>query len=279
MSKVGIYEKSFPDDYSLEKKIELTKQYGFDFMELCIDTDPKRIERLSWDLEQWQNIRNQSDRFNHNFETISLSYLRLIPLGTLDNAVNKKALEAIERTLQIAKILDVKVLLINAYDVYEEPSTDQTANQMIENLKKAGALAEQYDVVIGLENAEMEIGSNIEKVSNIINKVNSSHIKIYGDIANSTIAHNGDVDKVVNELKTYNQDIVSIHLKDGRNNEYRGVPFGSGFVRFDILIPLLKSLNQKRYMVEYFNEDSWEADLVSIIEMLSPYFQHLKKNK
>lgn len=276
MNKVGIYEKSFPDGYSLEKKIQLTKKYGFDFMELCIDTEPTRIERLSWDLSQWQNIRSQSDRHDHKFETISLSYLRLIPLGSLDDTVNKKALQAIERTLEISKILDVKVILVNTYDVYNEPSTCETVKRMIENLKQVAVLAEQYEVVIGLENAEMDIGSSIEKVSIIVNEVNSSYVRIYGDIANSAIAYDGDTDKVITEFKKYNDNIVAIHLKDGRKGEYRGVPFGSGFVEFDVLIPLLKSLGQKRYMVEYFNEQSWEEDLINIIEILNPHFQHLK---
>lgn len=276
MNKVGIYEKSFPDDYSLEKKIQLTKKYGFDFMELCIDTEPTRIERLSWDLSQWQNIRSQSDRHDHKFETISLSYLRLIPLGSLDDTVNKKALQAIERTLEISKILGVKVILVNTYDVYNEPSTCETVKRMIENLKQVAVLAEQYEVVIGLENAEMDIGSSIEKVSIIVNEVNSSYVRIYGDIANSAIAYDGDTDKVITEFKKYNDNIVAIHLKDGRKGEYRGVPFGSGFVEFDVLIPLLKSLGQKRYMVEYFNEQSWEEDLINIIEILNPHFQHLK---
>ena len=45
---VGVYEKAFPVDYSLEQILTSAKQIGYDFVELSIDESPARLERLFW---------------------------------------------------------------------------------------------------------------------------------------------------------------------------------------------------------------------------------------
>lgn len=52
MISLGIYEKALPRDISWEKRLELAKELGFNFVELSIDESDKRLARLDWSEER-----------------------------------------------------------------------------------------------------------------------------------------------------------------------------------------------------------------------------------
>ncbi len=43
---LGIYEKAMPDDLEIEEKLLIAKETGYDFLELTIDQNPAKQERL-----------------------------------------------------------------------------------------------------------------------------------------------------------------------------------------------------------------------------------------
>ena len=56
MISLGIYEKALPRDISWEKRLELAKELGFNFVELSIDESDKRLARLDWSEEKIAQI-------------------------------------------------------------------------------------------------------------------------------------------------------------------------------------------------------------------------------
>ena len=62
----------------------------------------------------------------------------------------------LEKSLQLADDLGIRVVMIPGYDVYYEESTLDTKHRFLENLRKAARLAEKTGVLIGLETMENE---------------------------------------------------------------------------------------------------------------------------
>lgn len=53
--RLGIYEKAMPDGMTLEEKLLLAKQTGFDYVELSIDETEEKIARLDFPKKDWKN--------------------------------------------------------------------------------------------------------------------------------------------------------------------------------------------------------------------------------
>lgn len=49
--RLGLYEKSMPNGLALSKKLLLTRESGFDYLELSIDETDEKLARLDWDEE------------------------------------------------------------------------------------------------------------------------------------------------------------------------------------------------------------------------------------
>ena len=162
-TKIGIYEKAFPDEFTLEEKFAKASELGYDFVEICIDTDPIRFHRLDWTKADCDKILEFTEKYGLEICTFSLSYVRLHPLGLLDENSNKQGLDAVRKTIEISKNLGVKTILLNAYDVYGEESTQENYDRMIQNFKKVAEMAEAAEIVVGLENAEMPVGHTVRQ--------------------------------------------------------------------------------------------------------------------
>lgn len=47
--QIGLYEKALPNSLTLNEKLVLAKDIGFDFFEISIDESDEKLARLDWD--------------------------------------------------------------------------------------------------------------------------------------------------------------------------------------------------------------------------------------
>lgn len=97
MISLGIYEKALPRDISWEKRLELAKELGFNFVELSIDESDKRLARLDWSEEKIAQINAAIKKTGIPLYTLMLSGHRRYPLGSLAPKTRQKALEMLKR--------------------------------------------------------------------------------------------------------------------------------------------------------------------------------------
>jgi len=271
--KLSLYEKAMPDTLSLKEKILTSIDLGYDSCEICIDMDPNRQERLDWTVTEIKDIKNFLSKYQIELYTLSLSALRGHTLGSLDPEDSHQSLQMIKKALIVCNALDIKVLLINTYDVYYQESTQETQRMFCRNLQRAVKLAEKYKVIIGLENAEKPFGDTAEKVLEWIKLLRSDYLKIYYDFANAYNAFNGHADLVVSDYEVAKEHVVAAHLKDSLPGEYRMVSYGKGYVDFDKMIPLLLQNNVQYYTAELFlkNEDNWREEAIQVKHFLNSF--------
>ncbi len=249
---LNLYEKAMPDDMPLEEKFAAAKELGFDSVEICVDLLLQRQERLSWDKNRIDRLKSWMTERGFGVYTVSLSALRGCPLGSLNAGENVRALDMLERGLLLTKTLGARVMLINGYDVYDAPSTPETARRFGENLKKAAALAEKHGVVTGLENAEMPFIDTLEKAVHWAKRIESPYLCVYGDTGNSYNALNADTELVLNDFESGRGKIIAAHLKDSLPGEYRHVDYGNGHVDFKAATRKLVELGVRIYTAELF---------------------------
>ena len=50
--ELGLYEKAMPGNLSWKEKLELTRESGFDYLEMSVDESDEKLARLDWTQEE-----------------------------------------------------------------------------------------------------------------------------------------------------------------------------------------------------------------------------------
>ena len=123
---IGIYEKALPNSFTWEEKFKAAKKAGFDYMEISIDESDERLARLDWTDEEIENLRSIMRYEGISFPTMCLSGHRRFPFGSKNENTRKKAMEIMEKAINLSVKLGVRCIQLAAYDVYYEESDDET---------------------------------------------------------------------------------------------------------------------------------------------------------
>ena len=231
----GIYEKAFDAEISWEERFLRAKKLGFDYLEISIDETDKRLARLNWNKSLKKEFLDAAWRTGVRIRSMCLSAHRRFPFGSADNTVRKKAEEIIEKAIDFAGDLGIRVIQLAGYDVYYEPSTADSVKRFAEGMEHAADLAEKAQVMLGMEIMDTPFMNSVTKHLKYERSIRSPWYKLYPDIGNLSAWTENDPEK---ELKKGIGSIVAVHLKDTLppNGEFKGqfrdLEFGKGCVDF-----------------------------------------------
>ena len=133
---LGLYEKAMPGTLNWKEKLETAKEAGYDFVEISIDATEEKIARLDMTKEERFEIIKAMYEVGIPIRTMCVSALTKYSLGNNKEEYCKRGMEILEKSLQLADDLGIRVVMIPGYDVYYEPSTLETKKRFLKNLKK-----------------------------------------------------------------------------------------------------------------------------------------------
>lgn len=276
---LGLYEKAMPDSMSLEDKLLAAKEIGFDHMELCIDLHPQREARLDWSKKERAYWRSFLYEHDIPLTTLSLSVIRKCPLGLSGKEENTLAFELIEKGAKLAFDLGSRVMLMNGYDVFSQPSTPDTVGRFLKNLPEAVRICERHGVTLALENAEMAFCDTVAKAAKYVRYIDSPFFQIYADIGNITNSVDGDTDRALADLVCGSGCIAAMHLKDSLPGEYRYTPYSQGHVDFKRMVAAAKQMGVRLFTAElFYKEDSdFKAEAIRVHKFLKGFLDEPHK--
>ena len=225
--RLGLYEKAMPDFSEWEKKLELTKSSGFDWMEVSIDETDKKLSRLDC-AQTARELKAAISAVGVPVHTMCLSGHRKYPLGSHDEKTRLAGLDIMKKALELSCEIGIRIIQLAGYDVYYESSDSDTEKYFAEGLAESVALAAEYGVVLGFETMETPFLDTVEKGMRFVNGINSPYLGMYPDIGNlknAAVIYNSDV---VEDLKTGRGHIFAAHLKETAPGKYRDMEFGTG---------------------------------------------------
>ena len=86
----------------------------------------QRLSRIYAGDEEIYQIQDAAHKAGVFIQSLCLSVYRRLPFGSADPATRAKAAEIMEKALVFADKLGVRVIQLAGYDVYYEPSTDES---------------------------------------------------------------------------------------------------------------------------------------------------------
>lgn len=268
---LGLYEKSMPSDLTWREKLQAAKDAGYAYIELSIDATEEKIKRLEMTKEERFDLIKAMYEIGVPVRTMCVSALTKYSLGNDNPEFCARGMEILEKAIQLADDLGVRVVMIPGYDVYYEPSTMETKKRYLKNLKKAAEMAESAGVILGLETMENEFMNTVEKAMKYVVLCDSNYLKVYPDIGNLTNAAVMYQSDVLEDMELGRGNITSLHLKETVPGKFREIPYGTGHVDFEAAIAKAWDLGVRRYVTEfwYTGNENWKEDLTFAIHMMS----------
>ncbi len=261
--QIGLYEKAMPDFLTWKEKLECAKECGYDFVEISIDETDAKLSRLEWTKDERAEIIRLMQETGIPIRSMCLSGHRKYPFGASDPDTRKRSLEIMEKAIQLADDLGVRIIQLAGYDVYYEESTEDSRRLFAENLAKATIMAATKGVVMGFETMETEFMNTTQKSMKYVSLINSSYLGVYPDAGNLTNAAKTYGTSVLDDMETGRGHIVALHLKETVPGKFREIPFLTGHVDFDAVIKKAKELGIRRFVTEmwYVKQENWKDDI------------------
>ena len=252
-TNLGIYEKALPNDLTINQKLALAKEIGYDQLEISIDETDEKLNRLYNGFAHELAKAQQDEQMR--VRTMCLSGHRKYPFGSLDPFVRNKSLDIMEKAIEFADINSIKIIQLAGYDVYYEKSSDETKKYFEENLAKAVEMASKYGVILAFETMETEFMDTVEKAMKYVKLIDSPYLGIYPDIGNLKNAAVKYGTDVTEDLKLGKGHIFAAHIKETNPGIYRDMTFGTGgHTEYEKSISELKSQGVKLYTGEFWHQ-------------------------
>lgn len=270
---IGLYEKAMPADLSWKDKLEFAKSIGFDFLEISIDETDEKLSRLDMSDAERLALLDTFRIVGIPIRTMCLSGHRKYPMGSHDPGIAEKSMEIIQKAIQLADDLGIRIIQLAGYDVYYEVSDNETRQRFFENLAKSVEVAASKGVMLAFETMETEFMNTVKKAMKLANKLSSPYLGIYpdaGNLTNASILYNSDV---LDDIRAGKSKIVAMHLKETKPGIFREVPFGTGHVNFQSIIKTAWDIGVRKFVIEmwYAKNSSWEKDISNAFKQVNQY--------
>lgn len=99
---LGLYEKALPADLSWPQRLATAAELGFEFVEMSIDEQPARQQRLDWDRRQRLAFIQARLDSGVTVPSLCLSAHRRDPFGSADAATRERARVLMSKALELA---------------------------------------------------------------------------------------------------------------------------------------------------------------------------------
>jgi L-ribulose-5-phosphate 3-epimerase len=260
---IGLYEKAMPNSLNWEEKLTCARECGYDFVEISIDEKDEKLERLEWDIDKRLELIKTMQKVGVPIRSMCLSGHRKYPFGSSDPKIRERSMDIMEKAIQFADDLGIRIIQLAGYDVYYEDSTDESKRLFEENLKKATLMAAAKGIVMGFETMETEFMNTTEKAMKYVKIVDNPYLGVYPDSGNLTNAAVTYGTSVLDDLETGRDHIFALHLKETVPGKFREIPFFTGHVDFEAVIKKAWELGIRRYVTEMWDvgNASWKDDI------------------
>ncbi len=223
---LGLYEKAIPVGYSFPKMFDITRECGFDRLEISVDETDWRLERLDWSPEKQRELGVLARAAETPIRTMCLSGHRKYPLGSHDPAVRERSMEIMRKAIEFCVNANIAIIQLAGYDVYYEKGDADTEKWFLEGLRASADYAARWGVILGFETMETPFMDTVGKSMKYVDAVGSPYLGVYPDIGNlknASVLYGTDV---VEDMWLGKGHIFAVHLKETKPGLYRDMNFG-----------------------------------------------------
>lgn len=260
---LGLYEKAMPAGLSWEEMLQATGAAGFDHLEISVDETDARLSRLYWTAEERLRLIRLTRSAGVPIRTMCLSGHRKYPLGSRDAHTRERGVEILNKAIDLAGDLGVRVIQLAGYDVYYEDGDVRTRDLFAQSLRRGVEYAARCGVTMGFETMETPFMDTITKGMTYVRYIDSPNLGMYPDLGNLTNACALYGSSVRQEIHAGRGRMFAMHLKETAEGRYRDMDFGKGHVDFVAGIDEALSSGVRLFVAEFWHDGraDWQERL------------------
>lgn len=247
--KKGICHSCFPREMSLDARLDLAQQAGFDGYELIVDRPGVGELHADSSRDDLQAIVRRVE--SRGLEVCSMfgsPYTDQFPITSPDLGLWEQGVQALERMLEIANGLAIDTLLYVTGRVAEDCPYDIAYHRAIQALRKVAPRAEELGVHICVENVGNRFLQSPLEMRDFILAAESEYVRAYFDVGN--VLHLG-LGWPEQWLRILAPVLRQVHLKDVKVGPrgQAGVMLLQGDVNWPAVTAELNSMGYDGYLV------------------------------
>jgi len=161
-----------------------------------------------------------------------------LAIGELNNVPYKSEPETeewVRDSIHVAKAMECRVVLLAFFSKGDIKGDEAGIAEVIRRLKKVAPIAEQADVILGIES-----WLSADELLAIIDKIGSTHVRVYYDVANAT-EMGYDIYREMKQLGS--EYICEVHAKEN------GALLGQGKIDFQKVYDTLDEIGYEGWVI------------------------------
>lgn len=204
-------------------------------------------------------------------------------IASPNNRMRSLALDELRRNIDFAHHIGAKIITVHAGKKREGFERHKALALMAESLDALQRAAEPYGITVSLENmaafeATGGFGNNLciwpEELKEVLSETRSP-VKMTLDVAHMETVPHVDYEEFVVGLRKW---LVHTHLADIRNKMHIYMPIGSGTVRWDRALSLLRKIKYKGYFIiegwiNAYQDRFLDLEIQNLENLLKKYFE------
>jgi L-ribulose-5-phosphate 3-epimerase len=226
-----------------EQVLAALADMGVRVVELVVDEDANSVENLLAHREELQTLLK---KYGMVVPSVASTLFWRYNLGANDERTRAHAINIVEGMCRVAQAYGAGVVLIVAGQ--QEPHTPfvQTWNQAVRSVRRAARVAEELDILIGVENGGSNFLNSPGEMARFLDDVDHPQVGIYLDLGNAMSMLNGYPENWCTALAGR---IVCVHVKDYDRQLRRSVNCGEGNLPWAEVLPVLKECGYDGYLI------------------------------
>ena len=223
-----------------EKVFDEAARLGFDGIEL--DVGGGYTDTMLWDANGRKKLKDLSEKSGAELAALCLGVMWGTSPANPDPNVQEEAQKIITDSVKFCNELGARFILVPITPFRGGDITpDQAVKNWIEALKPCAPVAEEYQVILAVENVGGGVCPSAERQMEIIAGVNSPFVQAYYDFGNGLSLGNDPIE----EIKLLGKEhIAAVHAKAPG-----GTYLGEGDLDFDAIGAALKGIGYDGYII------------------------------
>jgi L-ribulose-5-phosphate 3-epimerase len=232
----------FPGGTSLKDAMKQAKDAGFDGIELALNEQGEMA--LDWDPFKVTDIKLYADSIGLEISSFASGLGWRYPLITRDEAMAKKANDIMQTCLRFAGILEVDCVLSVPGTVNPEMPYDEAYERGITAYKGLSKMAEEYGVIIGVENVWNKFLLSPLEAARFIDEIGHPYVQFFFDAGNVLLFGYPE-----QWIRILGKRIRKVHIKDFQTGPGVFTTLLNGDVNYPAVTAALKEVGYDGYLV------------------------------
>ena len=232
--KKGVNAWIYPSEFTIDELLEASAKIGFDGVELNLDE-----ESLKFSKKKRKAIAEKAASLGLELPSLCTGLFWKFNLASPDENTRKMGVEILKKGCEFASDIGSKVFLVVPAVAVPEVSYQEMWNLSRESILKAVSTAEDYDVILGIENVWNRFLCSPLEFRRFIEEINHPNVKAYFDVGNIYLL--GFPQQWIRYLSDL---IVCIHVKDFLRSTRQFKPLLEGEIPW---LEVMKALREIGY--------------------------------